>query len=252
MKAVKEIGVYLIEKRNVRTIDVVQYDTGIQLVFNVKDFEIPTGTDPTLYVQKPSGKFVYQEDGITVAADKITIDLEKQAITEHGKVPYQVSLTNGTDEITSFTGLMMVQASLKDAGATESTTVVRAFDEAVTERVAQFRSQAETIAAAVIATIPEDYTTMEAKVNELENAIKGHLTGYVVAADDVSPVKHEMDVWVHGKNLIPSTVYDMANWSLVDGTTNNYVFPLTNLKDNKKYTISAEVLDNSFGYFYLF
>ena len=63
MKATKEIEIYLTKKRNVRQIDVVQYDTGIQLVFTVKDFTIPSGATATLYVQKPSGKFVYQEDG---------------------------------------------------------------------------------------------------------------------------------------------------------------------------------------------
>ena len=244
MKAVKEIGIYLIEKRNVRTIDVVQYDTGIQLVFNVKDFEIPTGTTATLYVQKPSGKFVYQEDGITVATNTITIDLENQAITEHGKVPYQVSLKNGSDEITSFTGLMMVQASLKDAGSTESTPGVRAFDEAVTERVAQFRSQAETIAAAVIATIPEDYTAMEAKVNELANAIKGHLTGYIVAADDVSPVEHEVDVWVHGKNIFNGSLQKGYYWdrkdNLVDTSSGVYRSFETFLKKGV-YTLSTSI-----------
>lgn len=123
MKATKQIDVYLIKKRNVRSIDVVQYDTGIQLVFTVKDFTIPSGATATLYVQKPSGKFVFQEDGITVSGNTVTIDLHNQAITEHGKAPYQVSLTSGSDVITTFTGLLLVEKSLKDAGATESETV---------------------------------------------------------------------------------------------------------------------------------
>lgn len=205
MKVIKQIDIYLTSKRNVKVIDVVQYDTGIQLVFSVKDFTIPTGTTATLYVQKPSGKFVYQEDGITVATNTITINLENQAIAEHGKVPYQVTLKNGSDELTTFEGLMMVQRSLKDSGATESTTVIRAFDNAVSERIAKFQTEAEKIASAVIATIPDDYTVMTAKVNELANAIKGKLSGYVVAADDVSPVGHIPEVWVHGKNLAKRT-----------------------------------------------
>lgn len=154
MKATKQIDIYLTQKRNVRVIDVVQYDTGIQLVFTVKDFTIPSGATATLYVQKPSGKFVYQEDGITVSGNTVTISLENQAITEHGKAPYQVSLKSGSDVITTFTGLMMVEKSLKDAGATESKTVIRAFDEAVSDHVAEFQTKAEQIVAACIATIP--------------------------------------------------------------------------------------------------
>lgn len=205
MKVVKQIDIYLKSKRNVKVIDVVQYDKGIQLVFTVKDFTIPTGTTGTLYVQKPSGKFVYQETGITIADNTITINLENQAIAEHGKVPYQVTLENGSDDITTFEGLMMVQRSLKDSGATESKTVIRAFDNVVQDRLNEFQTRAEQATQALIATIPDDYTVMEAKVNELANAIKGHLKGAVVVADDVSPVEHVMDVNAHGKNLIDVT-----------------------------------------------
>jgi hypothetical protein len=203
MKATKQIDIYLTQKRNVRVIDVVQYDTGIQLVFTVKDFAIPSGATATLYVQKPSGKFVYQEDGITASGNTVTINLHNQAITEHGKVPYQVSLKSGSDVITTFTGLMMVEKSLKDAGATESKTVIRAFDEAVSDHVAEFQTKAEQIVQACIATIPEDYTVMEAKVNEAANVVKGYLSGVAVRADDVSPFEGDLSVLAHGKNLLP-------------------------------------------------
>ena len=218
MKATKEIPIYLSQKRNVRQIDVVQHDTGIQLVFSVLDFAIPPGASATLYVQKPSGKFVYQEEGITVTGNTVTVDLHNQAITEHGKVPYQVSLKSGSDVITTFTGLLMVEKSLKDAGATESKTVIRAFDEVVSAHVAEFQAKAEQIVQACIATIPDDYSTMEAKVNELANAVKGNLSGAVVFADDVSPVEHSPSVWVHGKNL-----FDTSQIAVQANTDNIYI-----------------------------
>lgn len=201
MKSTRLIDIYLTKKSNVRTIDVVQYDTGINLVFNVKDFDIPSGAVAKLYVQKPSGKFVFQETGINIVDNTILISLENQAITEHGKVPYQVSITNGSDMITTFTGLMMVEKSLKDSSAIESKTVIRAFDEVVSDHVAEFQAKAEQIVQACIATIPEDYTAMEAKVNEQASAIKGEKSGALVFADDVSPVEHKPDIWIHGKNI---------------------------------------------------
>lgn len=234
MKATKQIDIYLTGKRNVRVIDVVQYDTGIQLVFTVKDFTIPSGVNATLYVQKPSGKFVYQEDGITVSGNVVTVDLHNQANTEHGKVPYQVSITSGSDVITTFTGLMMVEKSLKDAGATESKTVIRAFDESVSDHVAEFQTKAEQIVAACIATIPDDYSTMEAKVNQLANAVKGYLSGAVVFADDVSPVEHNMTVWVHGKNLLKPEIKDH-----VEGSDVNQVWQCTGtVADDGKITLT--------------
>lgn len=144
MKAQKQIEVHLIKKRNIKPIDVVQYDTGIQLVFTLVDFDIPDGTTATLYVQKPSGKFVYQESGITVADNTITIDLDNQANTEHGNsVGYQVQLKNGNDTVTTFAGIFRVEKSLKDSGATESKTVIAAFEAKTAEQIAAIEAAAQ-------------------------------------------------------------------------------------------------------------
>lgn len=202
MKVQKHIEVRLLKKRLIPVIDVVQYDTGVQLVFSLVDFDIPSGTSATLYVQKRSGKFVYQEKDITISGNEITIDLENQALTEHGEAKYQIMLQNGTDTVTTFAGILRIEKSLADANAVESKTVIRAFDEAVADHVAEFQTKAEQIVAACIATIPDDYTTMEAKVNEQANAVKGNLSGAVVFADDVSTVEHNPVVKVHGKNLV--------------------------------------------------
>lgn len=274
MKIQKQIDVRLNRNFPVNTLHVVQYDTGVQLVFNILDFDLPSGTTATLYVQKMSGKFVYQETGITTSGNTVIVNLENQAITEHGKTPYQLSFKNGSDVISSFTGLMIVEKSLKDAGATESKTVIRAFDEAVSDHVAEFQTKAEQIVQACIATIPEDYTAMEAKVNELANAVKGYLSGAVVVADDVSLVEHSPVVKVHGKNLVvcpyaeESTTRDGITWTIdeadnglvVNGTaTQNTSFNISMqaqknipLKKGKKYTFSCTSdLTGTTGYVYL-
>lgn len=205
MKVQKQIEVRLSKKRVIAPVDVVQYDTGIQLVFSVADFTLPSETTATLYIQKKSGKFVYQENGITVSGNDITVDLENQALTEYGEAKYQLQLKNGTDVVTTFAGVLRVEKSLADSGAEESKTVISAFDELTAEQLVEFQTKAEQIVQACIATIPEDYTVMEAKVNELANAVKGSLSGAVVRADDVSPVEHNPEVWIHGKNLLDNT-----------------------------------------------
>lgn len=239
MKVSKHIDIFLTKKRNVNEINVSQLDTGIQLVFNVKDFNIPSGSSATLYAEKPSGKFVYQTKGITIVKNTITVDLENQAIAEHGKTPYQVSIENGSDVVTSFIGVMNVQRSLKDSGATESKTVMRAFDELTDEKLAEFQERAEIAARGVIATIPEDYTEMTAKVNELANAIKGSLSGAVIRADDVSPVEHYPVVKVHGKNLLNNTelVYHPEYTELYSSALAVYDYYV---EQGKTYTISFD------------
>ena len=235
MKVQKFIEVRLTKKRMTPIIDAVQYDTGVQIVFSLVDFDIPSSTSATLYVQKRSGKFVYQEKNITISGNDITVNLENQALTEHGEMKYQIKLKNGTDTITTFTGILRIEKSLADANAVESKTVISAFDELTADKLAEFRAEAEVIAQNVIATIPDDYATMEAKVNELANSIKGNLSGAVVFADDVSPVEHNPVVKVHGKNLAPfGTITFTRNKSIL----------LDNPLPEGTYTISVQITSN--------
>lgn len=190
MKIQKIIQVYLMNKRFTKPIDVTQYDTGIQLVFEIMDYDIPSGTSAIMYVQKPSGKFVYQTTKITVSGNTVTIDLENQALTESGKVGYQVSLVNGSDTITTFTGLMEVDKSLKDSGATESKTVVSAFDNLTAEEIAKITSatnaqisrvQAESAlqqlavedkGKKVLDTIPDEYVELDSRVESVRDSLR--------------------------------------------------------------------------------
>lgn len=220
MKITKKIDVFLSQKRIVQPVDVVQYDTGVQLILHMRDFTIPDGTECTLYVQKPSGKFLYQETGISVTETTITIDLENQAITESGdRVPYQVRLKNGDDRITTFIGAFRVEKSVADSGAVKSETVVAAFEEKTAEQIAkieaeanaqiarvQAASQAEqaailALSAAeqksvadkgleVLNTIPADYTALSARADrnqrEKAPAVVCEAEGEVIAVSDAS------------------------------------------------------------------
>lgn len=140
MEVQKRVDIYLSKKRVPKTVEVVQYDTGVWLVFNVADFQIPSGTTATLFVQKPSGKFVYQDYNITVAGNTVVVDLENQAIAEHGIAYYQLRIINGSDTISTLAGVLKVYRSLADDGAVESKTVVRAFDELYDQKLAELAS----------------------------------------------------------------------------------------------------------------
>lgn len=213
MKIQKTIEVWLAKKRLPRPIDVVQYDTGIQLVFAIQDFAIPSGTTATLYVQKPSGKFVYQATGITLSEKSITIDLENQAITEHGNsIPYQVQLTNGADTITTFAGIFRVEKSCANVDAEESHTVITSWNEMTADKIAAIQAAAQE-QIEVIQNLNRSFATK----NEAAYAIKGNLSGAVVFADDVSPVEHNPVVKVRGANLIPFPYYNKSG--VVNGIT---------------------------------
>lgn len=203
MKIQKIIDVYLKRKMNVNSLQLVQYNTGVQLVFNVLDFDLPDNTTATLYVRKKSGKFVYQERGISVSGNTVTVDLENQALTEHGEAFYQLEFLSGTDTISTFYSSMLVDRSLASADAVESTTVIAAFEAKTAEQIAEIEAAAQN----QIEVIRNLYNTYATK-NEAAYAIKGNMSGAVVLADDVSPVEHNPNVWVHSKNLFSKNLLD--------------------------------------------
>lgn len=130
MKVQKNIDIYLLKKHQKRTIEVVQYDTGVQLVFSILDFDLPEGATATIYVRKKSGNCVYQECGVIVENNTVIVDLDNQALTEIGECAYQIKLMKDDDVVSTFAGIMSVAPSLADVDAVESKTVLSALDRA--------------------------------------------------------------------------------------------------------------------------
>ena len=189
-----------------RPIEVVQYETGVQLIFEVQDIELDTTATTTLFVRKPSGKFVFQEDDISITGNTVVIDLHNQAITEYGKPFFQIKFKKDEEVISTYSGMLTVDKSLDDSGAVESKTVIAAFDEFTDEQIARIeeatrtqidlmKAEVEAKGLSVLSTIPDEYTEMYNRVNTLfnsvANAIKGFVSGSVVRVDDVSPVEHK-------------------------------------------------------------
>lgn len=210
--------IYLLSKRDLKPIEVIQFESGVQLIFEVQDLELDTTATATLFVRKPSGKFVLQKDNISLTGNTVVIDLHNQAITEYGKPFFQIKFKKDEEVISTYSGMITVEKSLDDAGAEESKTVIAAFDtftdaeiarieEATKAQIELMKAEVEAKGESVLATIPEDYTEMYNRVNTLfnsvANAIKGTVSGSVVRVDDVSPVEHSPVVRVHGKNLLP-------------------------------------------------
>ena len=64
-------------------------------------------------------------------------------------------------------------------------------------------AQIEAKGASTLATIPEDYTTVQNSIRTAANAIRGKVSGEAIRVEDVSPMEHYPVVKVRGKNLIP-------------------------------------------------
>lgn len=219
--------IYLLSKKQpMKPIEVIQYETGIQLIFEVQDIELDTTATATMFVRKPSGKFVFQEDNIFLTGNTITVDLHNQALAEYGHPFFQIKFKKDEEVISTYSGMLSVDKSLEDSGAEESKTVIAAFDTFTDEQIARIeeatqtqidlmKAEVEAKGLSVLSTIPDDYTEMfnrlNALYNSVANAIKGFVSGSVIRVDDVSPVEHNPVVKVHGKNLFDYSQMDFEN-----------------------------------------
>lgn len=103
-----------------------------------------------------------------------------------------------SDVVTQLRAEVVAQTAAVEATGAEQINAVEAAAAAATTAA---QDQVAAKAAEALATIPDDYSAMAAKVNEFANAIKGRLSGAIVRADDVSPVEHFPVVRVRSKNL---------------------------------------------------
>lgn len=132
-----------------------------------------------------------------------------------GLHPYDGAVEEETRDVV--TQLRAETAAQTAAVAACGAEQVQAVQDAAAAATAAAEAQVAAKGAETLATIPADYTTMAGKVNEQANAIKGHLSGEIVQASDVSPVEHYLGVTVRGKNL-----WNMAAITSADGKfTNN-------------------------------
>lgn len=152
------------------------------------------------------------------------------------------------DVVAQLISMVDVQTSAVEKVGEEQIAAVKATAKTAQDDVV---AQIESKGASTLATIPEDYTDVQNAVRGAANAIRGKVSGEVIRVDDVSPMEHHPVVRVHGKNLLPPTVMDFANWRLEPGSRVTYLYDLPHLKDGVSYTISADILDNSIGYFYV-
>ena len=128
-------------------------------------------------------------------------------------------------------------AAVEACGAAQ----VEAVEAAAAESTADAKAQIEAKGVATLATIPADYSTMAGKVNEQANAIKGHLSGEIVQAGDVSPVEHFLAVKVCGKNLF--------NIGALEVMPANYSVRISTIDlENNAFTITTADTHNGNGY----
>ena len=113
-------------------LDVIQGDSGRNVVIKAADMDL-TNKTARVYVLKPSGLDVYSN--AVINNDKITVELSKQMLAEHGSAKMQVSIYNRNNEkrVSTFYIYLNVEKSLLEDGMINSSTEYKVLDELIAD-----------------------------------------------------------------------------------------------------------------------
>ena len=170
----------------------------------------------------PGSDSTYPEWNTTLASGEVLEGLEPDGAAAEAAT---------ADVIAQLLALVDRQAAAVTA---EGNTQIAAVQKAAQAATSAAQEAVAAKGAATLATIPEDYTTLAGKVNNLANAVKGALRGEIVRADDVSQVEHYPAVRVRSKNLLNLDSYHLDSGG-------RYRIKADGLETGKTYTVFSDV-----------
>ena len=126
----------------------------------------------------------------------------------------------------------------------EGTTQVANVKSAAQDAQADAVAQVEAKGASTLATIPEDYTTVQNAVRGTANAIRKKVSGEVIRVDDVSPMEHYPEIKVSNRNMCEITG-EFVSTVGVGGyyTPKRLTYAAPHIENGKTYVFTAETDD---------
>lgn len=120
--------IYVLSSKVKDPIDYVRLTNDIPIVFTFRDYDIPPGSAAQVYVQKPSGKAVY--DTATTSGNVVTVTVTDQMFAELGVSDLQIRITQGDEKLVSFSQPVRVHPNYTDGDAEQSKNTGGFFDDA--------------------------------------------------------------------------------------------------------------------------
>lgn len=125
----KNINIRVVDWEPPQIIHYTQGGTEIPLVFNILDYEIPSGATARIYILKPSKKQVY--NSCTVDGNSISYKPTAQSFIEAGRNLVKLQVVVGQDLLFSFTLFVDVEPNFINEDAIESTDEYGALDDLI-------------------------------------------------------------------------------------------------------------------------
>lgn len=120
--------IYVLSSKVKDPIDYVRLTNDIPIVFTFRDYDIPSGSAAQVYVQKPSGKAVY--DTAEISGNVVTVTVTDQMFAELGVSDMQIRITQGDEKLVSFSQPVRVHPNYTEGDAQQSQNEGGFFDDA--------------------------------------------------------------------------------------------------------------------------
>lgn len=120
--------IYVLSSKVKDPIDYVRLTNDIPIVFTFRDYDILPGSAAQVYVQKPSGKAVY--DTAAISGNVVTVTVRDQMFAELGVSDLQIRITQGDEKLVSFSQPVRVHPNYTDGDAQQSQNEGGFFDDA--------------------------------------------------------------------------------------------------------------------------
>ena len=148
--------IYVLSSKVKDPIDYVRLTNDIPIVFTFRDYDIPSGSTAQVYVQKPSGKAVY--DTAAISGNVVTVTVTDQMFAELGVSDMQIRLTQGDEKLVSFSQPVRVHPNYTEGDAQQSQNEGGFFDDA--EQAVENANKAVSNANAAIENLNEQIASL--------------------------------------------------------------------------------------------
>lgn len=123
-----ERDVYVLQERVRNPIEYVRLTNAIPIIFHFRDYDIPASSSAEVYVQKPSGKAVF--DDASISGNDVTVTVTDQMFAELGFSELQIKITENAQELVTFSQPVVVKPNYTEGDADQSQNEGGFFDEA--------------------------------------------------------------------------------------------------------------------------
>lgn len=107
--------IYVLRKSIIEPIHYVRLTNAVDIVFNMRDYEIPSGAVAAVYAQKPDGTAVYSN--ATISENTVTVEMTTQMVAVLGVGHLQVRIQSGSnsaDVLCSFVVPLIVEPNFTE------------------------------------------------------------------------------------------------------------------------------------------